>query len=228
MSLYSGVVSLCMEDRHAYTLTDAARILDTSEGALRQRIRRGTLESFKEHGRVYVYIPVQHNVHTPESHTLRSADARVKLLERELEQAHEREAEMRRLLAAALERIPPQLDAPAEPTQTVEEEPEGGNSSSGVRVGVAASGARFLLVLAVGALSFSFGSLLITTISAGGDSLASTISSVFAAFSTAISSGVSALSGDQWVTIISAIFTVIGGIVAAYLGVRWNRRGRSQ
>jgi hypothetical protein len=78
-----------MEDRHAYTLTDAARILGTSEGALRQRIRRGTLETFKENGRVYVYLPhtdnVQDDVHIPESHALRSADdelrARGELLE---------------------------------------------------------------------------------------------------------------------------------------------------
>jgi hypothetical protein len=124
-----------MEDRHAYTLTDAARILGTSEGALRQRIRRGTLETFKENGRVYVYLPhtdnVQDDVHIPESHALRSADdelrARVELLEQELERAHEllqsaeeRDRETRRLLAAALERIPPQLEAPSEPREPPE------------------------------------------------------------------------------------------------------------
>jgi hypothetical protein len=106
-----------MEDREAYTLTDAARILGTSEGALRQRIRRGTLDSYKEEGRVYVYLPhtdtVQDDVHTPESQTLISEiQARVELLEQELECAHERDRETRRLLAAALERIPPQLEAP--------------------------------------------------------------------------------------------------------------------
>jgi hypothetical protein len=133
-----------MEERHAYTLTDAARILGTSEGALRQRIRRGTLESYKEHGRVYVYIPrtdtVQDDVLIPESHTLISAQhledvmARVELLEQELERAHERDRETRRLLAAALERIPPQLEAPPdgrESPETVEEAPEGAESRSG-------------------------------------------------------------------------------------------------
>src|SRR5215211_2210864 len=108
---------LRMEERQAYTLTDAARILGTSEGALRQRIRRGSLESYKEHGRVYVYISrtdtVQDEVHTPESQTLISeVRARVELLEQELDRAHERDRETRRLLAAALERIPPQLEAP--------------------------------------------------------------------------------------------------------------------
>jgi AraC-like DNA-binding protein len=129
-----------MEDRHAYTLTDAARVLGTSEGALRQRIRRGTLETFKENGRVYVYLPrtdgVRDDVHTPESHALRSADdelrARVVLLEQELERAHEllqsaeeRDRETRRLLAAALERIAPQLEAPSEPREAPEMAAEG-------------------------------------------------------------------------------------------------------
>ena len=129
-----------MEDREAYTLSKAeaytlskaARILDTTEGALRQRVRRGTLESYKEEGRVYVYIPrtdtVQDDVHIPESQTLMSeVQARVELLEQELERAHERDRETRRLLAAALERIPPQLEAPqeaSEAAETVEEEPE--------------------------------------------------------------------------------------------------------
>jgi hypothetical protein len=121
-----------MEDREAYTLSEAARILDTTEGALRQRIRRGTMESFKQDGRVYVYIPrtdtVQDDVHTPESQTLMSEiQARVELLEQELERAHERDRETRRLLAAALERIPPQLEAPqeaSEAAETVKEEPE--------------------------------------------------------------------------------------------------------
>jgi hypothetical protein len=84
---------------------------------------------------VYVYLPhtdnVQDNVHIPESHALRSADdelrARVELLEQELERAHEllqsaeeRDRETRRLLAAALERIPPQLEAPSEPRESPE------------------------------------------------------------------------------------------------------------
>jgi hypothetical protein len=55
-------------------------------------------------------------------------------LERQLEQANDRDRENRRLLAAALERIPPQLEAPqtsedapgqpAEPSEGVEPHPE--------------------------------------------------------------------------------------------------------
>jgi hypothetical protein len=110
-----------MEERQGYTLSEAARVLGTTEGALRQRIRRGTIESEKVEDRVYVYLDhtynVQNNVHTPESAALTSLQARVELLERELERAHERDRETRRLLAAALERIPPQLEAPSEPRE---------------------------------------------------------------------------------------------------------------
>ncbi len=117
-------------ERQGYTLTEAARILGTSEGALRQRIRRGTLESEKVDGRVYVYPHtdthnVQDSVRTPESHALISLQERVELLERELERAHERDRETRRLLAAALELASsPQIEAPqTEPTAPVQEQP---------------------------------------------------------------------------------------------------------
>jgi hypothetical protein len=92
---------------------------------------------------VYVYLPVQDNVPIPEAHTLRSADdelqARVELLEQQLERTHrllqaaeERDRETRRLLAAALERIPSQLELPAderEAPETVEAAPERSEAS---------------------------------------------------------------------------------------------------
>ncbi len=91
---------------------------------------------------MYVYIPrtdtVQDDVHTPASHTLISEiQARVELLEQELERAHERDRETRRLLAAALERIPPQLEAPPDEREfpeTVEVAPEKVESRSAPQV----------------------------------------------------------------------------------------------
>src|SRR5215204_7254724 len=68
-----------------------------------------------------MYIPLSH------THEYLRYKARVELLDQELERAHERDRETRRLLAAALERIPPQLEAPqeaSEAAETVEEEPE--------------------------------------------------------------------------------------------------------
>jgi hypothetical protein len=122
---------------------EAARILGISTGAVRNRITRGTLEAERESGTVYVLLPAEHTADTQQDaggypgkyNALTSAlEARIEslerqqeLLERQLEQANERDRENRRLLAAALERIPPQLEAAQEPrespeTATVEEE----------------------------------------------------------------------------------------------------------
>jgi hypothetical protein len=70
--------------------------------------------------------------------------------------------------------------------------------------------------------------LLGLSLSASVVSLAGIIASVGDAFATAISSGLSSVTGDQAVTIASTIITVLGTIAATYLGIRWNRRGRDQ
>jgi hypothetical protein len=116
---------------------EAARILGISTGAVRNRITRGTLEAERESGTVYVLLPAEHTADTQqdaggypsEYNALTSAlEARIESLERQLEEARERDRENRRLLAAALERIPPQLEAPTEsresPETTTVEEPE--------------------------------------------------------------------------------------------------------
>src|SRR5215204_7054853 len=59
-----------------------------------------------------MYIPLSH------THEYLRYKARVELLDQELERAHERDRETRRLLAAALERIPPQLEAPETPPES--------------------------------------------------------------------------------------------------------------
>ena len=53
-----------------YTIKDAAAILGTSEGAIRQRLRRGTLRSLRREGRVYVILDGTEQTYTPESDTL--------------------------------------------------------------------------------------------------------------------------------------------------------------
>ena len=40
-----------------YTVRDAAAILGVTTGAVRNRLSRGTLQSVKEHGTVYVLLP---------------------------------------------------------------------------------------------------------------------------------------------------------------------------
>jgi len=116
------------------TLSEAAELLGISKGAVRQRVRRRTLRSDKgEDGRVYVYVdPTADAVH----HTAPPAPLRAELvdelrdriryLERQVEQANERDHETRRVILALTSRIP-ELQAPSEATggpQTGEQEPE--------------------------------------------------------------------------------------------------------
>ena len=102
------------------TVAEAAARLGITESAVRGRINRGTLEVEREEGTVYVRLSADYSNDYPgESSTLISRlEDEVVFLRRELErqqrQAEERDRENRRLLAAALERIPPQLVAPAE------------------------------------------------------------------------------------------------------------------
>jgi excisionase family DNA binding protein len=120
------------------TTKEAAEALGISVEAVRKRIERGQLGHERIDGRVYVHLDHDQTKSGPdvevESTSLKSEMwARIELLEDQLAQAKERERqanerdqENRRLLAAALERIPPQLEAPPEPpespeTATVEE-----------------------------------------------------------------------------------------------------------
>lgn len=130
------------DDRSRYTVPDAARVLGISSEAVRNRLSRGTLESVKEGGTVYVLIDrdmaaAQHDIPTDipgESSALTSAkDETIAVLREQLEAERQAHAEARRLLMAALERIPPQLEAPespesegrVDPTSTPQETPGG-------------------------------------------------------------------------------------------------------
>ena len=104
------------------TLQDAAQQLGITPDALRQRIRRGQYHSTKEDGRVYVYLNLdrtetEHNVQVEPNALISEIQARVQLLEQELERAHERDRENRRIIAALTQRIP-ELEAPSEPRES--------------------------------------------------------------------------------------------------------------
>jgi hypothetical protein len=111
------------------SLQDAARELGITPDALRQRIRRGQYRSEKSEGRVYVYLDTdrtetEHDVH-PEPESASSAliyakDETITLLREQLGAERAAHAEARRLLAAALERIPPQIEAPSETRESPE------------------------------------------------------------------------------------------------------------
>ena len=118
-----------MADR--MTVPEAADALGITRDAVYKRIERGKIEHERmADGRVYVYVEESEtsqgqNVQS-ESGALTSAlEARIESLERQLEAERGSSAELRRLLAAALERIPPQLEAPSEPrAETATEEGE--------------------------------------------------------------------------------------------------------
>jgi hypothetical protein len=121
------------------TLRQAAARLGVSESAIRKRVERRTLRSDKgPDGRRYVYLDTGADTMADEGADTSATGERGALiselrahndtLREQLEAERQAHAEARRLLAAALERIPPQLEAPQETTdaaETVEEAPEG-------------------------------------------------------------------------------------------------------
>jgi excisionase family DNA binding protein len=116
------------------TVSQAATRLGITESAVRGRINRGTLEAERVGGTVYVLLSAEQSADSQqitgdypgEYNALTSAlEARIESLERQLEEARERDRENRRLLAAALERIPPQLEAPSESRESPETATEG-------------------------------------------------------------------------------------------------------
>jgi hypothetical protein len=92
-------------------LQAAAGELGITPDALRQRIRRGQYRSEKEGGRVYVYLPpdrttTEHDVHVESDALISELRAHVDDLRAQLDQAHERDRENRRIIAALTSRIP--------------------------------------------------------------------------------------------------------------------------
>jgi predicted ArsR family transcriptional regulator len=104
------------------TVAQAADQLGISESAVRNRIKRGTLQAEREAGRVYVLLAAAAGRDRPTDES-----ELVAVLREQLAAERQAHAEARRLLMAALERIPPQLEAPQEAREspeTAQEEPE--------------------------------------------------------------------------------------------------------
>ena len=139
--------------RRRVSVKEAARLLATSEHAIRQRLYRGSLESEKdEGGHVRVFLPE----HLIESHgevhgdtqRERQRDAQSedtmsalveelrdknRILEEQLREANESNRENRRLLAALTQRIPelePPQDPPSERRGSPETASEGPESTT--------------------------------------------------------------------------------------------------
>jgi hypothetical protein len=113
------------------TVAEAAQQLGISKEAVRKRITRGTLRSDKApDGTVRVYAPATRDAAQTQSASdelISEMRERIASLERQLEQERQANSEHRRLLAAALERIPPQIEASSETREspeTAQEEPD--------------------------------------------------------------------------------------------------------
>ena len=96
--------------------------------AVRGRIKRGTLEHERTDKGVFVLLPADQSTDRPQPDTdqttdrlqsdnaalISAKDETIAALRDQLEAERQAHAEARRLLMAALERIPPQLEAPAQ------------------------------------------------------------------------------------------------------------------
>jgi len=126
--------------RRRLTVAEASEVLGVTVEAVRGRIKRGTLEHERTDKGVFVFLDTDQPTDRSRADTdqttdrLRSnsdalisaKDETIAALRDQLEAERQAHAEARRLLMAALERIP-QLEAPSEARElheTVEEEPE--------------------------------------------------------------------------------------------------------
>jgi hypothetical protein len=114
---------------------EAAELMDVTVDAIRKRISRDTIPHERDDdGRVWVILDTDQDTSSnvrdsdqPQSATdalISQMQERIASLERQLDQEREANSEHRRLLLRALERIPPQIEAPQEAPQTAEGEPE--------------------------------------------------------------------------------------------------------
>jgi hypothetical protein len=215
------------------TLRQAAAVLGVSESAIRKRVERGTLRSDKgPDGRRYVYVDTVADERadksaTPERDALMSElRTHNDTLREQLEAERQAHAEARRIIAGLVERVPqlPPAEGPPEGPEQGEHAGDRGDAPA-VRDSDRRQRKRQALPVLALALSFLLLGLVLLSLAASGESLAGISASVRDAFATVLSSGLSSVTGDQAAIIVSSIITVLGPIIAAYLGIRWQRRG---
>jgi hypothetical protein len=140
-TVYTPCINLYTRFKHRMSdrmnIPDAARHLGISEGALRQRINRDTIEHEKDaDGRVYVFIPRAHDqphMVQGDAGVIEILKDQVEYLRQQLEQEREANRENRRLLALQLEHMralePPRESSP-EPRESATERSEGVSSTN--------------------------------------------------------------------------------------------------
>ena len=107
--------------RRRLDLRGAAEVLGTSVDAVRKRIARGTLESEKVDGKVYVWL--DDGAPRPDTDALISSkDETIAVLREQLEAERQAHAEARRIIAGLVERVPA-LEPPESPVSSSEPHP---------------------------------------------------------------------------------------------------------
>ena len=104
-------------------VAEAAKALGISEGAVRMRVKRDTLPSTREGGRLYVLLNTEPTPDPERTHD-RTHDRTSELiatLREQLQAERQAHAEARRIIAGLVERMPPAIEAPA--TERVHPEP---------------------------------------------------------------------------------------------------------
>jgi hypothetical protein len=119
------------------TVDEAARVLGISTGAVRNRLSRGTLESIKENGTVFVLLSseMSRDVTDTPANTSRDTDdmppemsrdvealmaakaETIRILTEQLGRAEERDRENRRIIAGLVQRVP-ELEPAREPRES--------------------------------------------------------------------------------------------------------------
>jgi hypothetical protein len=117
-------------EQRRVTVAEAGDALGISAEAVRMRVRRGTLRSEHVEGTVYVLLDADQTQHVADTSTDRT-DILIAELQDRVRSLEEANRENRRLLAAALERIPPQLEAASERSVEGSERPDEPRSSTG-------------------------------------------------------------------------------------------------
>src|SRR5215203_5995179 len=135
--------------RRRLTVAEASAVLGVTVEAVRGRIKRRTLDHERTAEGVFVLLDTDQSADRPRPATnqtgdrlqsdsaalISAKDETIATLRDQLEAERQAHAEARRLLMAALERIPPQIEAPSEPQEspeTVEEEHGRGGPHSDV------------------------------------------------------------------------------------------------
>jgi hypothetical protein len=115
------------------TVAQAAAALGISDDAVRSRIRRRTLHSVRERGRVFVILNGATDEPTDEptvdDRLYGEMRARIESLERQVDAERQAHAEARRIIAGLVERIPA-IEAPSEPRESAQTDAESGESTS--------------------------------------------------------------------------------------------------